>query len=732
MNGQTLYGDSVALLTGVWGPTQTVSAKVQSINPSHSQQEVEVWVRGSIGAHHTVGYEISWEVTKPGGYAQIVRWNGALGDFTVLNYIASTPGVGNGDVISATVVGNVITGYVNGVQSVQATDTTYANGQPGIGFWNLSPQFNAEFGFNNFSATDVKIWASDGTGSGGLNSVQTLHDQAACHDGDTITIPSGTFSWTTQVTFTKGITLSGNTTIGGDHSTWDVTPPAINDASVIIDNIADRNTSIINFPSVGATQLFRLTGLTFRGNLTGGGVGWLRMGGQTGSIPGGNARIDHIHVNNVNMAGIWFYQNLRGVADHIVYDGLTGQHMQNVVANGDYSNGDVTFTQAPGYGSSDFFFMEDWYIDNAQSNNTSAGGWDCQRGGKYVVRYCWLHNVEILCHGTEGSRYHGGRAYELYNNHYIWDGNTTGAMDGIRSGTMIAHDNTFSGSFKKSGWGLQTYRTFHNFGANWGGATGLNPWDSNDGVVYVSGTCTAGTVSVPGGAITVVDNTKNMTPGQYVSYQISKPDGFMMRVNSNTATTFVGTDQGLGGSLFNVGDTYVVMRPLVCIDQPCRGAGDLIVNVTARTSASITLPVATIPVGSTAGFPTHGTADVNGTYFFITGVTATSFTGCTGGNGTFNGNSLVTAAKNNVSGEQTWTRQVIEPCYEWNNIYTPDGTPLSGFVYQANAPMTVGVDYFMDHRVMPGYTPYRSASSYWWSCCYYRMIVLHWFRSRVW
>ena len=429
-------------------------------------------------------------------------------------------------------------------------------------------------------------------------------------------------------------------------------------------------------------------------------------GGTGGPGTGGQARFDHLHVNNVNMAGIWFYNNLRGVADHIVYDGLVGQHMQNVVANGSYPDGDYDFTQPAGYGSSDFFFMEDWYIDNAQSNNTSAGGWDAQRGAKYVVRYCWLNCVEVLCHGTEGSRYHGGRAYELYNNHYIWDNNTTSAMDGIRSGTMIAHDNRFSGPFKKSGWGMQTYRTFHNFGGNWGGATGLNEWDSNDGVVYVSGTCTAGTVSVPGGAITVVDNTKNMTPGQYVSYQISKPDGFMMRVNSNTATTFVGTDQGLGGSLFNVGDTYVVMRPLVCIDQPNRGAGDLVVQVITTLVGAITLPAPTVPVASAAAFPTHGVADINGDYFHYTGKTANSLTGCTGGSQSHASGQQVQAAKNNVSGEQTWTRQVIEPCYEWNNIYTPDGTPLQGMIYQANAPMTPGVDYFTDHRAMPGYTPF--------------------------
>jgi hypothetical protein len=148
------FDDSVALLTGAWGPTQTVQATVHSVNPAAAQEEVEVWVRGNIGAHNTTGYEISFKLQKPGGYAQIVRWNGPLGDFTYVNYIASTSGVGNGDVISATVNGNLIIGYVNGLEVIRGTDSTFSSGSPGIGFWQLGAPSNSDFGFTNFTATD--------------------------------------------------------------------------------------------------------------------------------------------------------------------------------------------------------------------------------------------------------------------------------------------------------------------------------------------------------------------------------------------------------------------------------------------------------------------------------------------------------------------------------------------------------------------------------------------------
>lgn len=54
----------------------------------------------------------------------------------------------------------------------------------------------------------------------------------------------------------------------------------------------------------------------------------------------------------------------------------------------------------------------------------------------------------------------------------------------------------------------------------------------------------------------------------------------------------------------------------------------------ARTTTTITLPVATIPVDSTAGFDARGTIRVEGQEVDYTGLTSTSFTGCTGGTGT--------------------------------------------------------------------------------------------------
>ena len=114
----TSYTDGTALLTGSWGPNQTVEAVVHAVNPKDScYQEVELRLRSTLTPHSCTGYEISFKATKTSGaYLIIVRWNGPLGDFTYLvNTTGAQYGVTEGDVVKATIVGNVITAYLNGV-----------------------------------------------------------------------------------------------------------------------------------------------------------------------------------------------------------------------------------------------------------------------------------------------------------------------------------------------------------------------------------------------------------------------------------------------------------------------------------------------------------------------------------------------------------------------------------------------------------------------------------------
>jgi hypothetical protein len=155
------YTDGTALLTGSWGPTQTVEAVVHAVNPKDScYQEVELRLRSTLTPHSCSGYEISFKATKTSGaYLIIVRWNGPVGNFTyLLNTSGAQYGVTEGDVVKATIVGNVITAYLNGAEVGTATDATYATGNPGMGM-NLETGdascvgTNGDYGFTHYTAT---------------------------------------------------------------------------------------------------------------------------------------------------------------------------------------------------------------------------------------------------------------------------------------------------------------------------------------------------------------------------------------------------------------------------------------------------------------------------------------------------------------------------------------------------------------------------------------------------
>jgi hypothetical protein len=156
--GSIKYDDATALLTGSWGPDQTVQATVYTtITENSNFEEVELRVRSSLSAHICTGYEIMFSVNPSRQYVEINRWNGASGSWTGLNsrsrYYAR-----NGDVIKATAVGNTITVYLNGAPLFSATDSTYPTGNPGMGFYLQGTSgINSKYGFTNFTASDGTV-----------------------------------------------------------------------------------------------------------------------------------------------------------------------------------------------------------------------------------------------------------------------------------------------------------------------------------------------------------------------------------------------------------------------------------------------------------------------------------------------------------------------------------------------------------------------------------------------
>jgi hypothetical protein len=147
------YDDPTAVLTGAWGRNQRARGTIFSRNPTNEYfQEVEIRLRSVIDPHVCTGYEVFFRCLKTEeGYAEIVRWNGKVGDFTSLNKLVGAQyGVKDGDVIAATINGAVIKGFINGVEVISATDDIFQTGSPGIGFNFFVGNTNVDHGFTDF------------------------------------------------------------------------------------------------------------------------------------------------------------------------------------------------------------------------------------------------------------------------------------------------------------------------------------------------------------------------------------------------------------------------------------------------------------------------------------------------------------------------------------------------------------------------------------------------------
>ena len=153
------YDDPTAVLSGEWGPNQHGKATVFCRNPTNKYfQEVEIRLRSTITPHSCTGYEVFWRALKTEeGYAEIVRWDGKIGSWASLKKLVGAQyGVKDGDIVEATIEGNVLKGFINGVEVISATDDVYATGAPGIGFNFYVGNTNVDHGFTHF---EVETWS---------------------------------------------------------------------------------------------------------------------------------------------------------------------------------------------------------------------------------------------------------------------------------------------------------------------------------------------------------------------------------------------------------------------------------------------------------------------------------------------------------------------------------------------------------------------------------------------
>jgi hypothetical protein len=103
---------------------------------------------------------VFWRCLKgESSYAEIVRWNGKIGDWISLKRLVGPRyGVRHGDVLQASIFGNVITGFINGAEVISVTDDALSEGAPGIGFNFYVGNTNVDHGFSSF---EVDTWNAE-------------------------------------------------------------------------------------------------------------------------------------------------------------------------------------------------------------------------------------------------------------------------------------------------------------------------------------------------------------------------------------------------------------------------------------------------------------------------------------------------------------------------------------------------------------------------------------------
>src|SRR5437762_991628 len=254
------------------------------------------------------------------------------------------------------------------------------------------------------SYCEATIYNSDGSAT----SVQALANQ--CLDGDTITLPTGTFTWSTTVTISKGITLQG----------------AGSDLTIIGRSGTAPLIQIQNLPS---DLPVRITGIRF--NAPVGENGDLTTIYVTGTY-GGTWGYTQIRIDNCYFYGgernIFFRYRASGVVDHCTFQDV-------VIATEVYGDDDYAWARAgaPQFGTADttVFFEDNTFVADGTITYFDTLG-DTFTGG----RFTWRHNTfDLSAFAPSGF----GSLVTAHGNQAYW----TGINDWNRGGIMCEfYENT--------------------------------------------------------------------------------------------------------------------------------------------------------------------------------------------------------------------------------------------------------------------------------------------------
>jgi len=431
-------------------------------------------------------------------------------------------------------------------------------------------------------------------------------------NGDTIQIPAGTCTWTSGVTVTASITITGlGATPNSGPSTFG---SGTNGVTILSNNgggpLFQLNPTYASSNNVTTIQNMNLDPINSTTSLT----SPIIIEGVSTASGFPEVRIDNIYFgfttpwteggNSSNSVDMIRVGEVIGVLDHsTMANGSLSNHfysaqMASYMGVGQF--GDNSWAQPDTMGGANNWFAENnvSYVNGATFNDCTElpPGYTQTSGGCRVVnRFNHVTSYNgftfTAVHGLDTTgRPRSGRHTEAYGNTNVCQNNCGDAATSFRGGTGMVFGNTStvsgSGHYNQI-FDFTVYRVVF-APSPWsycGGLNALDPWDTNDNTVYYSG-------SMTGSGLTMTDGSKSfgsLAPAGAPYSVYDTTQGFVAQIVSNSGTTItvqppIGESSWAG---FNSGDSYEIIRSTVCADQAGRGQGNYISGVTPSPASAL-------------------------------------------------------------------------------------------------------------------------------------------------
>lgn len=307
----------------------------------------------------------------------------------------------------------------------------------------------------------------------------------AAANGDTIIVPAGTASWSSQIALpaTKDLTIKGGggattMTCSGTPGTSGYTCTATNSTSLTCNN---------GCFGLNLAASHRVTGFTMTGNGSGSLVG-CATGNQNATK---HFRVDHNRLvstsgwqpircfgssNAVHPRGIWDHNRLEnGIAIH-----TNGTNFQLDEGNQQHQ----LWAQDPELGGTSRIFLEaNYFVTSVHTTNFADGNY----AARVAIRFNTTAGPTITgfeFHSPQGAN-RGYQSWEAYGNTLMNLDTTDGCFHGIasiRGGSGVFFNNTMSGTIS----GCNYDGLMDNVRSSWtsssdgiGPCNGSSPWDQN-------------------------------------------------------------------------------------------------------------------------------------------------------------------------------------------------------------------------------------------------------------